>query len=938
MNVTRRNLLLGALSVPAISLLGRSGAQAAAAGKWPNPLIVTISGADAAADPIRLATIANPFQIRGIPVTLTINPYDGDGAPLDYDSRLAQYLRETISEERSDLEIGLHAETIESADPYYQLRQISTAQAVFSKAVNAFERYRSKAVTTAYTLSTNSPLASYQDGASMRATGIRSIIRLSAGLKDSAKIQPDKGGYWVTDTGLANIFGSHATSTRPGPKRVPGADIIAKGIATLSRSDEPVVVDIPFGQLAKISEGDLASYATEIAHAILEAVESSAVRAILPMELHRQSQPDRHSFVIVRFDDLRVDKKIDREQMAFIKELVDAGYPVTEAVVPAPSGRFLSGDDATNSYLRGMLKQPRYDVSTHGWQHLASELEGHSVEKNLDLTRYGVAELFHAAGRVPTSYIPPNNAYDENTLIALSQIGTPIISAEKRDFRWFAGLDERGLLHASNTVMFEKAWDGDFPYQDTQTVLDMIGDKNDAVFSIHVNTANTPEKMQQIRDVLTTLSGQAGTRLVNFAEYRSQILPALGNYDRILNARAEVMIRDWKPADLSAADESALKRDAELAWRYFDWGMKTFKGIAPGTSWIEDGKQQGYPYATMWDVASTIMASVSAKRMGLIDERSLEERGRRIVEFLGEESFRYAGVRLPPAERRLSKKAGERQGFDSADTGRLLIALKVLDNETAGSLGIDKVIARWGFHKILINGEMYMVSARSRRVPLHQNSYANYVSNGYRLWGFETKPVFGDQDPSRNMDDAVAALDEITRRGRIATEPHLTEEIELGGSPHGRLAADILFEAQVKRYRETGVLTATSEGPAALPPYFTYQGYQVTPEGGDFVVDAPLTKQAAQTAKRADDLRMINSKASFLWYACRQGDYSNTLISFIREKGKMPGIGFASGVGEISQSATGIADVNTNGIILEAISYILAGRTPFLAPEVTSGI
>lgn len=937
MTINRRNLLLGALSVPAAAALGRSTAWAASAA-LPNPLVVTVSGANAASDPIRLATIINPFQIRGIPVTLTVDPYDGDGAPLDYNSRLARYLRENIRMERSDLEIGLHAETIESADPYFQLRQISAAQAVFSKAINEYERYQSKAVTTAYTLSTNSPLQSYQDAASMRATGIRSVVRLSAGLKDNAGIQPDKGGYWTTDTGLVNIFGSRATSSRPGPKRVPGPEIIAKGIGTLSRSNEPVVVDIPFALFEKMSEGDLASYATEVAHDILQFMESSAVRAILPMELHRQSHPERHSFVIVRFDDLRVDTRTDPKQMAFIRELIDAGYPATEAVVPAPSGRFLSGDDAVNAYLRDMLRQPRYDVSTHGWQHAPSELEGHSVEKNLDLTRYGVAEIFHATGRVPTSYIPPNNAYDENTLIALSEIGTPVISAEKRDFRWFTGLDERGLLHASNTVMFEKSWDGDFPYHDTQTVLDMIGNKNDAVFSVHLNTATTPKKMQQIKDVLTTLSGQSGTTLVNFAEYRSQILPALGNYDRIQSARAEVMIRDWKPADLSNAERSALQADAELAWRYFDWGTQTFNGIAPGTSWMEDGKQQGYPFATMWDVASCIMAAVSAKRLGLIDGQALEERGRRIVEFLGEQSFRHAGVKLPPAERRLSKKAGERQGFDSADTGRLLIALKVLDNETAGSIGIGKLVGSWGFHKILIKGEMHLISAKGRLTSVHANSYANYVSNGYRLWGFETKPVFGSQDPSRNMDDAVTALDEIARRGRIATEPHLTEEIELGGSPHGRLASDILFDAQVKRYRETGTLTAVSEGPVAYAPFFTYQGYQVTAGGGDFVVDAPTRKQAAQAARRAEDLRMVNSKASYLWHACRQGQYSDRLISFIREKGKLSGIGFASGVGEISQSATGIADVNTNGIILEAISYIMAERTPFLAPEVTSAI
>lgn len=937
MNLTRRNLILGSLSVPALSLIGRATAMAASSA-LPNPLIVVVSGANASSDPIRLATLLSPFQIRGIPVTLTVDPYGSDGTPLDYDSTLARFLRENISEGRQGLEIGLHAETIQSQDPYFQLRQISTAQALFSKAVNQYDQYKSKAVTTAYTLTTNSPLGAGEDGAAMRATGIRSILRLAAGAKDDVGIQPDKGGYWTTSTGLVNVFGSSASSSRNLKKRLPDPVAIASGIGKLSAADEPIVVDIPFAVFEETSEGDLASYATQVAQAVLDSVESGEGRSVLPMELHRQSHPDRHSLVVVRIDDLRVNNKEDLAQQAFVQDLIKAGYPVSEAVVPAPTERYLSADAKTNAYLQRMILQPRYDVSTHGWAHSASELEGNTVERNLDMMRYGVEEIFRATGRMPSCYIPPNNAYDENALVALSETGTMTISAEKRDFRWFAGLDERGLLHASNTVMFEEAWDGDFPYHDTQTVLDMIGDKNDAVFSIHLATANTPQKLQQIKDVLSTLSGQSGTKLVNFEEYRGLVVPALGNCDRIREARAEVMIKDWTPEELTDADKAELRRDAELAWRYFDWGMREFNGLAPGTSWMEDGKQQGYPFATMWDIASMVMATVSAKRLGLIDDASLEERSRRMVEFLGEESFRYAGVKLPPAERRLSTQAGERKGFDSADTGRLLIALKVLDNETSGSLGIDKLVAGWGLNKILINGEMNLVSAKGRTSSVHNNSYANYVSNGYRLWGFETKPVFGDQNPTLRMDDAVVALDEIANRGRIATEPHLTEEIELGGSPHGRLSADILFDAQVKRYRETGKLTAVSEGPAAQPPYFTYQSYQITPTGGDFIVDAPLKKQAGQAARGAEELRMVNSKASFLWYACRQSNYSNKLISLIREKGKLAGIGFASGVGEISQSAVEIADVNTNGIILEAIAYVMGERTPFIDPAVTSGI
>ena len=179
------------------------------------------------------------------------------------------------------VEIGLHVETIRSPSPYFQLRQISAAQAIFSKAVNEYEHYKSKAVVTAYTLTTNSPLASYQDAASMRATGIRSVIRLAAGMKDDARLQPDKGGYWTTETGLVNIFGSPKSSSRPIPKRLPDPSAIASGIDNLAATHEPIVVDLPFNLFADMSEGDLAGYSTEIAQAVLKEVEAGDA-GILP--------------------------------------------------------------------------------------------------------------------------------------------------------------------------------------------------------------------------------------------------------------------------------------------------------------------------------------------------------------------------------------------------------------------------------------------------------------------------------------------------------------------------------------------------------------------------------------------------------------------------------------------------------------------------------
>jgi hypothetical protein len=181
MNVTRRSLLLGALSVSATPILRATPAGAASPSC---PLILVVSGLDQSTDPIRIETLVAPFQIRGIACTLTIDPHDRDGTNLDYYSEMARHLRTIIREGRTDVEIGLHVETLASGDPYFQLRQISAAQAVFSRAINEYERYKSKAVTTAYTLTTTSPLLHAQDGASMRAAGIRSVIRLASGGKD----------------------------------------------------------------------------------------------------------------------------------------------------------------------------------------------------------------------------------------------------------------------------------------------------------------------------------------------------------------------------------------------------------------------------------------------------------------------------------------------------------------------------------------------------------------------------------------------------------------------------------------------------------------------------------------------------------------------------------------------------------------------------------
>ncbi|QPC89731.1 DUF3131 domain-containing protein [Mesorhizobium sp. INR15] len=931
MNISRRSLLLGGISIPLLAVAGRG--VAAAAARLPNPLMVIVSGVGARADTGKLGAVADAFSSAGLPIAMTIR-MTGDAADIPgYNSGLARWIRQSVELAPNAIEFGIHATEIALADPYLQARQAGEMQAAFSHMINAFDRYKSTAVITALTLTTNQPLQSPQDAAAMRSAGIRTVIRLAGGQDDKAGVKPSDGGYWMTNTGLVNTVASARTSATSGNATtvLTAPALLAQNITALAANIDPIIVEISFDALAGLSNADAADYAAGVAMAVLAATSSGAARVLTPQKLYTQSRAANRRYIVVRVDDLRLDSDTDPSHMAFVRGLIEAGYPLTNAIIPAPKAGLLSADETSKTFLRSTLGDLRYDIAGHGWHHTPSELLGNSLAKDVDLIRDCMSEIYRSTGTLPLTYIPPNDDFDDNTLDAVAGTGTPMFAAEKGTLRWFNGLDRRGILHVSNTVKFEAAWTGDLPYFSQEQVFDFLGDDNDAVFCIHPDTAKTPEKKQVILDSITRMAGLPGTTLVNFAQYYKAVCPPMPKVDRIRQARVDVSVKDWRKPEPHQLEEEALRADAELAWTYFDWGAKHYNGMAPATSWIESGKQTGYPFITMWDIGSHILAAVSAQRLRIIDQTQFETMIDRILAFLGEGDFRFAGAKLPNTERRLSAKGGERDGFDSADTGRLLVALKILDSYTAGAFPVFKLVQHWSFGSVLKDGEMHVVSDSGRISSGQYNSYAGYAGRGYSLWGEAVAPVFTTADPSNDMDAALATIVEVQKRGRIATEPHVTEEIELGASPHGRLIADILYAAQMKRFQETGILTCVSETAMAGPPYFTYQGYQLINDGGTFPVDTLKTSAPDKAAKLSDSLRLVNSKGAYLWLAARPGDYAQKLVAYVRERARMKGMGFSAGVSERTGKRIEVTDINTNGIILESVAYTLGGRKPLIS-------
>lgn len=930
MNITRRAALLGGLSLPLVAIAMRSGASGTTAETLPNPLIVAITGGNADSAPRRLAALLAPLLERTIAVTLGIAPISEGVSRLEPRSKLAQQLR-TMADTFPDLlELAIDAQTVFSEDPYFQLRQASIAQAAFSWAMNTRGDYEKQPLLTALTLITSSPLRSSEDLAGVRAAGIRTAIRVPGDEGSRLRNPVLSGGYIMTSTGLANTFGDDATTTLSeavaGQPRPPRA--IQKGIQIAAAKHDPIIVHIPLSSVDSLSDIDLSAYATELAKVLAAARDQGTVRCILPHDLYVQSRQGPSRYVIVRVDDYHLSPATDVAHREFTSDLLRAGIPLTEAVIPGGQNS-LGADGISKAHIEGLLSNPNYDIATHGLNHTAEEFVGLSSDESGDMLRRATSEMYRATGKLPMTFVPPNNAFDAATLSALETCGVPMLSADKHDYKWIWGMGQGGILQLSNTVAFEKGWDGEVPYFETGEVLKFFGSRNDAVFMIHPATLNLPEKRHKVMDTLAALASLPGTQLTNFESYYKAVTPEMPVLKLVQSARARTVVTDAGAATVTADMERKLKQDAAVAWQYFERGTAKNDGMAPATAWEEAGKLQGYAFATMWDIGSFIMANVSAHRIGLIDQTRFETSIQRIIDFLGRSAYRYKAVNLPEAERPIGRERGQRKGFDSADVGRLLITLKILDRYTEQSFPVADLVTTWGLQASIIDGDMHDIGTRTT-TSVQQNSYAHYPARGFRLWGVDVNPVYQERNPLADMDATLRFLEEVRSRGRIATEPSTTEEVELGASAYGKIIADVLHAAQIKRYEETGIPTCVSECPIDQPPWFTYQGYQIGGNGSTWVVDAPSPSGKRQIIRLGDAIRLVSTKGCFLWLATRPDAYSQMLYALAREKGQTNGFGFASGIYEATREPTIHSDVNTNGIILEAIAYIINGRSPLM--------
>lgn len=368
---------------------------------------------------------------------------------------------------------------------------------------------------------------------------------------------------------------------------------------------------------------------------------------------------------------------------------------------------------------------------------------------------------------------------------------------------------------------------------------------------------------------------------------------------------------------------------ARTAWAFVDRNYQPSTGLARA--------HDTYQYITIWDVASALAATYSARELGLISDPVYNQRMQRVLTTLSTmDLFDGAAFnklydsktgKMVDRDQRISSKG---YGWSTTDIGRLLIWLRIIAvNQPQFAPQATAIVQRLNMSR-LINANGYLqgqdIEPRTgamRIYPEGRMGYEQYAAAGLALWGHRAENALDarvNAQPASVLGVSIIA----DKRGgdRITSEPYIMMGMETGWfSPELREQAWRVLAAQEARYKSTGKITMVSEDALPDPPFFFYY-YNLYRDGKSFVIDGHSGQGYV------DGPRWISSKAAFAWHALLPTPYTLAALQAVQSSA-IPGRGWGAGVYEGTLKPTGNASLNTAALILEAAVFNLRGH-PFL--------
>ena len=875
MNIDRRRLLQSVLFVPPFAAgLGRLAA--ADAGR---PLLLLCDGIDPAADARLLAAFFSPFETRKLKLGLVIGDKAG-GA--DMVSGVEALPLSTLCgpADAGRIEwIVEHPPVIEELT-YFQMRRATEAQrkfAAFRAACGDAEGpWRSS-----LTVSCPQPASAVPALDGVRAAGFRNVV-----FRPEADRPVE---LWATDNGVLQLLGGLRAELSK-------IDRVIAAIAQPGDPQQPLLIHLSLQRLTDFAADTLGAMADALADMIATSAYGGTIVPMLPSELHLANGG------AMRCVGLHVEVASAESARPLLDSLASAHIAFSAS---------RAGGASTATAECPVLGDP---PAATAWQQLQSS------------TALELAASPKIAA--PDACVAITSGASPALFRRVAETGTPLVVTLSATSQDSTGLDDDGLLHVLPDFAFA---DRDTPLAPQAAAAALGGERlRDAVILVRAGAAESPLMAEPLYDALVGLANGAGNRIVGLQDLARSVMPVDPIFDLLRRSRAQDFTDAPVSADLDGAERTRLLQDADLAWRYFARLTDNSTGIAHATAQAAPGAPVTDPLVTMWDIGSQILATIAALTIEVIKPIEFEGRIDRLVKSLPAADL--SGLILPQAIVSADRAPTGERRFNASDTGRLLVALKAL-RQLGFDTEVAAMVARWDLAKVIGNRRLHDLDSGHLREYAKSN-YVDYAVRGFRLWGFETDSPYDLDTAETGTDRQMRLLSRAAELGPIQTEPHLLEAIELGHSETSALVAEMLFAAQRAAYQATGRLFCVSELPLDREPWFSYQGFKLDAKTDPWTVQSLDQESNFTTDDFREGVAAVSTKAAYAWAATRPHPYSQALLSYVRSKAVVPGLGFSSGIYMASgEQMAGYTDSNTNGVILQAIAYILTGRKPLLKAE-----
>jgi hypothetical protein len=366
---------------------------------------------------------------------------------------------------------------------------------------------------------------------------------------------------------------------------------------------------------------------------------------------------------------------------------------------------------------------------------------------------------------------------------------------------------------------------------------------------------------------------------------------------------------------------------AKIAWKYFE------NNYQPQTGFVNSVDK--YNATTLWDLSSSLMATLSAYEIGIIDTAKLDQRLSQAFNSLltmnlydnklPNKVYNTINLVMTTYDNRPTPNG---VGWSSMDIGRFLtFCTRIIHNYPQYTHFVKSIQRRWNISSAIQDASLTGIGlsfkdGKELQVQEGKLGYEEYCAKGFQQMGYDVSNAMQYTDFIKFVKIYEVEIATDSREVKyhpgynyIVSDPYILDGLEYGFDVNSKELAYRVYLVQKKRFENTNILTAVGETHIDTIPYFIYNS---------IYVDGKIWQCVSESGEDANDLKTFSTAAAFGWYYLINDPYSELLFKKVNTLYNSD-LGWYAGIYEKTGKTNKAITSNVNALVLEALNYKLNG-------------